>query len=70
MDLAAIRTNLGLTQAQLAGVTGVHPMTVSKWERGVLRPTRHQRALLVALEAVARGRPARGESLELVGFLN
>ena len=70
MDLAAIRTNLGLTQAQLADVTGVHPMTVSKWERGVLQPTRHQRALLVALEAVARGRPARGEPPELAGFLN
>jgi len=43
---------------------------VSKWERGVLRPIRHQRAFFVALEAVARGRPARGEPLELVGFLN
>jgi molybdopterin-binding protein len=70
MDLAAIRTNLGLTQAQLADVTGVHPMTVSKWERGVLQPTRHQQAILVALEAVAGGRPARGTPPELAGFLN
>jgi molybdopterin-binding protein len=70
MDLAAIRTNLGLTQAQLADVTGVHPMTVSKWERGVLQPTRHQQAILAALEAVAGGRPARGEPPELAGFLN
>ena len=70
MDLAATRTKLGLTQARLAEVTGVHPMTVSKWERGVLRPTAHQRAILAALEAVAEGRTARGRPPEIAGFLN
>ena len=70
MDLAAIRAKLGLTQVRLAEVTGVHPMTVSKWERGVLRPTRHQRATLAALEAVADGRTASGPPPELAGFLN
>ncbi len=70
MDLAAIRSKLGLTQAALARVTGVHAMTVSKWERGVLKPTAHARAILAALEAVAEGRPARGELPELAGFLN
>jgi molybdopterin-binding protein len=45
-------------------------MTVSKWERGVLRPTAHQRAILAALEAVAEGRTARGTPPEIAGFLN
>ena len=40
MHIAALRTRLGLTQVQLAELTGVHPITVSKWERGVLRPVR------------------------------
>ncbi len=29
---AALRRSLGLTQADLAALVGVHPMTVSKWE--------------------------------------
>jgi molybdopterin-binding protein len=70
MDFAAIRKKLGLTQAALARVTGVHPMTVSKWERGVLVPTSHPRAILAALESVAYGRTARGQPPEIAGFLN
>ncbi len=30
-----IRKKLGLSQAKLAARLGVHPLTVSKWERGV-----------------------------------
>lgn len=45
-DVASIRTKLGLSQAQLAALLGVHALTVSKWERGLLRPTAHQEALL------------------------
>lgn len=30
------RKALGMTQAQLAAALGVHAVTVSKWERGVL----------------------------------
>ena len=40
------REGLKMTQAQLAQILGVHAMTVSKWERGELRPTRYQVALL------------------------
>lgn len=38
-----------MTQAQLAKRLGVHPMTVSEWERGVSRPTMIH-MLLVARE--------------------
>jgi molybdopterin-binding protein len=68
MDVARIRKRLGLTQARLARLTGVHTMTVSKWERGVLAPNPHQRAILAALAGRGAGdsEPAR----ELAEFLN
>ncbi|TAH35108.1 MAG: helix-turn-helix domain-containing protein [Planctomycetota bacterium] len=70
MDAAAIarlRRRLRLTQPALARILGVHAMTVSKWERGVLRPSRHQLAIL---DAVARGEAATGAARELADFLN
>ncbi len=33
-----MRKKFRLTQVDLAMYTGVHPMTVSKWERGELNP--------------------------------
>jgi molybdopterin-binding protein len=56
MDVAALRRRARLTQAALAELVGVHTMTVSKWERGVLRPSAHQAGLLRALAAP----PGRG----------
>lgn len=70
MKISAIRDRLGLTQPRLAELTGVHPMTVSKWERGVLAPSPHQRSILRALEAVAAGRAAGDHARELAAFLN
>lgn len=70
-SIARLRSLLGLTQPRLARLTGVHPMTVSKWERGVLRPNPPQRAILRALEAAAGGRPAPSpEAEELAAWLN
>ncbi len=45
-DVSALRRSLGLTQRELAELVGAHPMTVSKWERGVLEPRPAQRVLL------------------------
>lgn len=45
-QVAEVRTGLGMSQAQLAALLGVHHLTVSKWERRVLRPTSHQEILL------------------------
>lgn len=47
------RDALGLTQAQLAQLVGVHVLTISKWEREVLTPTSHQVALLDAFARAA-----------------
>jgi DNA-binding XRE family transcriptional regulator len=37
-QLRKVRKTLGLSQAQLGKVLGVHPLTVSKWERGAAKP--------------------------------
>jgi molybdopterin-binding protein len=49
-SISAIRRRIGLTQAQLAELLGVHTMTVSKWERGLLAPSAHQKRLLASFQ--------------------
>lgn len=49
----ALRERLNLSQKALAELLGVHAMTVSKWERGVLAPSAHQRRMLRALTGAA-----------------
>lgn len=65
-DIASVRTKLGLTQLQLAQLLGVHPLTVSKWERGLLEPTHHQAAML---DSFRRARQAKSDVGELVATL-
>ncbi len=68
MQVARLRKAHGLTQARLAALVGVHPMTVSKWERGVLEPGPFERALLLTLAcSPGRGSPAVAQ---LAGRLN
>lgn len=43
-----------MTQAQFGQLLGAHPMTVSKWERGELRPTDYQTALIQQFSAAAK----------------
>jgi molybdopterin-binding protein len=64
MDVRALRRRARLTQAGLAELVGVHPITVSKWERGVLRPSRHQAGLLRALAAP----PGRGGGTQMASL--
>jgi putative transcriptional regulator len=45
-QILALRTALGLSQVQFAQLFGVHFMTVSKWERGVVVPSPYQVALM------------------------
>lgn len=63
-SLAEIRKRLTLSQAELAELIGVHPMTVSKWERGQLKPNAWQRSLYAALGRIDfLGWTARFEAL-------
>lgn len=60
-DVTSIRTQLGLSQAQLAALLGVHALTISKWERGLLRPTPHQEALLASFAKARNANKSIGD---------
>lgn len=74
MDLSSLRQRLALTQRGLADLLGVHSMTVSRWERGLLQPRRPARDLLEQLQAgVERGelpRPAGDPRADLADWLS
>jgi DNA-binding transcriptional regulator YiaG len=53
-DLRDMREKLGLSQVEFAYVAGVHPITVSKWERGKSVPTRYQSALFDQFRRASR----------------
>jgi DNA-binding transcriptional regulator YiaG len=54
-QVKAARLNLGLEQVEFAGLLGVHPITVSRWERGHAMPSPWQRAIVNALRTSPRG---------------
>jgi molybdate transport system regulatory protein len=62
-----------LSQRELGELVGAHAMTVSRWERGVARPTAYQSRLLQALaQAARRGVPvaaAGGDPLRQLASL-
>jgi transcriptional regulator with XRE-family HTH domain len=62
-EILAVRSTLGLSQVQLAQLLGVHPLTVSKWERGLLTPTPHQAALLSSFGDAGRARKQIGDEV-------
>ena len=50
-----------LTQAQLAQLLGVHHLTVSKWERGLLSPSPHQASLLDSFRRAGKNQKDIGQ---------
>ena len=54
-----LRERLGMTQAEFAQEVGVHVPTVSRWERGVMKPAP---MAIKIMEALARraGRSGKG----------
>ena len=53
-DIYKLRRGLGLNQDKFGQLLGIHPMTVSKWERGVLTPKPYQLAMMEAFKTAAR----------------
>lgn len=49
-----------MTQAQFAQLLGVHPLTVSKWERGLLVPSPYHAALVQNFSKAAEREPDVG----------
>ena len=63
-NIRTLRERLGLSQAQLGELTGgAHWVTVSRWERGKLKPNASQQGLLGKFEIAARCGAEIGETL-------
>lgn len=54
IDVARTRKLLGLTQEQFSRLFDVHPMTISKWERGESQPSPYQAGLMESFSATAQ----------------
>lgn len=54
--VARLRHDLGLSQIEFGQLFGAHFMTVSKWERGILRPSAYQLALMDQFRRTADAR--------------
>jgi putative transcriptional regulator len=55
-EVKATREALGLNQPLFAQLMGVHPITVSKWERGVTEPTPYQQAFFHEFQIAANNK--------------
>lgn len=62
-DITRTRKLLGLTQEEFARLFDVHPITVSKWERGVSVPSPYQAGLIEHFERNARDKDKVQEEL-------
>ncbi len=54
-----MREELSLNQVEFAQLAGVHPITVSKWERNEAAPSAYQNALFEQFRKGARDRKVR-----------
>ncbi len=58
-EISGLRKKLGLNQVEFAQLVGVHPITVSKWERDDAVPTPYQNALFDQFKTAAKDRVVR-----------
>jgi DNA-binding transcriptional regulator YiaG len=58
-EIRKMRVKLGLNQVEFAQLAGVHPITVSKWERNESVPTAYQNALFDQFREAARDKQVR-----------
>jgi putative transcriptional regulator len=66
-QIASLRASLALSQIQFAQLFGVHFMTVSKWERGLVAPSPYQSALMDQFTKTAEAK--REQAKDEVGKL-
>jgi len=60
-DIRKLREQLSLNQVEFANLTGVHPITVSKWERGESDPTQYQISLFEQFREASRDQKLRND---------
>jgi transcriptional regulator with XRE-family HTH domain len=65
-EICAIRQGLRLTQAQLASLLNVHPITVSNWERTRVTPSPYHSDMLRSFGRAAHSNPKIGETIRNV----
>lgn len=73
--IRSLRKRLGVSQRELAHLTGVTPLAVYQWETGTYKPKKEKKAMLVALRKLGRRdvrkfleeRKAEGEKRESRG---
>ena len=58
-EMRKLRGQLGLNQVEFAQLSGVHPITVSKWERSESVPSAYQNALFDQFREASRNREVR-----------
>lgn len=64
--IKSIRMDLELSQDNFGRLLGVHPITVSKWERGILKPHSWQEALIEAAHIAFQKKPDHLKDLDYV----
>lgn len=52
--IRSLRKRLGLSQRDLARLTGVTPLAVYQWETGMYKPKKEKKGILVALRKLGR----------------
>ncbi len=58
-QIKTLRTRLGLKQPGFGQLFGVHPITVSKWERGLLSPSAYQESLMDEFSKAAKSKEVK-----------
>lgn len=61
-----VRKKMQLTQDEFAALCGVHALTVSKWERGILIPGDFQTAIILTMNTAASLYPAVGRNANML----
>jgi transcriptional regulator with XRE-family HTH domain len=59
VNVRALRKELRLNQVEFAQLAGVHPITVSKWERKEAEPTAYQNVLFAQFLEGSRDKEVR-----------
>lgn len=58
-QIKSLRAQLGLKQPEFGQLFGVHPITVSKWERGILEPNIYQQSLMDEFKKAAKSKEVK-----------
>ena len=56
IDIKKLRGKLQLTQTEFSTLLGVHPLTISKWERGAGEPIKNYFRLLYHIEHATKNK--------------